>query len=201
MIELKNIRKSYDRKPVIEDLSFTVDNGKRIALTAPSGCGKTTLLHIIAGLLRADAGSVSGYSDTDICMLFQEVRLFPRFTALENVMAVLKGSRKDKKEKAVHWLSKVELTPEDMEKLPDMLSGGQQQRVALARALAAECPIVLLDEPFKGLDADTKEQIYSLANKVLTGKTLILVTHDEKDAEALGCEIVRFSAGMHIIEE
>ena len=95
----------------------------------------------------------------------------------------------------------MELTPEDMEKLPDMLSGGQQQRVALARALAAECPIVLLDEPFKGLDADTKEQIYSLANKVLTGKTLILVTHDEKDAEALGCEIVRFSAGMHIIEE
>ena len=200
MIELKNIRKSYDGKTVVEDLSFTVDDGKRIALTAPSGCGKTTLLHIIAGLLKPDAGSVSGYSIADICMLFQEVRLFERFTALENVMAVLKGSRKDKREKAVHWLTKVELSPEDMEKLPNMLSGGQQQRVALARALAAECPIVLLDEPFKGLDADTKEQIYALSNKVLIGKTLILVTHDEMDAKALGCEVLRFAEGMRLME-
>ena len=198
MIELQNIQKSYNGRVVIENLSLTVAFGQRIALTAPSGCGKTTLLHIIAGLVKPDGGSVSGYRFDDICMLFQEVRLFSRFTALENVMAVLKGSRMEKKEKAMQWLAKVELAPEDMHKLPDMLSGGQQQRVALARALAAECPIVLLDEPFKGLDADTKKQIYSLADKVLAGKTLLLVTHDPEDATALGCEVLRFTEGMRL---
>lgn len=200
MIQLENIQKIYDGKIVVENLSLTVSDGQRIALTAPSGCGKTTLLHIIAGLLKPDAGRISGYDVSDVCMLFQEVRLFPRFTALENVMAVLKGNRKEKKEKAIQWLTKVELTAEDMGKLPDMLSGGQQQRVALARALAAECSIVLLDEPFKGLDADTKKQIYDLANKVLTGKTLVLVTHDEMDADALSCEILRFAQGMRLLE-
>jgi len=98
------------------------------------------------------------------------------------------------------WFKKVELTEEDMEKLPDTLSGGQQQRVALARALAAECKVVLLDEPFKGLDADTKAQIYALCNRFLADKTLLLVTHDREDARALGCEILRFTEGMRLTE-
>ena len=201
MIEIRNIKKMYGGKTVIEDLSLSIPNGARIALTAPSGCGKTTLLHVIAGLTKADGGSVSGFSQNDICMLFQEVRLFPRFTALENVMAVLKGSRKERKENAMQWLKKVELTEEDADKLPDALSGGQQQRVALARALAAQCPIVLLDEPFKGLDSETKEQIYTLANRFLEDKTLILVTHDPEDAGALGCEVLRFTEGMRPITD
>jgi putative hydroxymethylpyrimidine transport system ATP-binding protein len=111
-------------------------------------------------------------------------------------MAVQKGSRVQRREKAIEWLRKVELSDEDMIKLPDMLSGGQQQRVALARALAAECPVVLLDEPFKGLDVDTKVQIYALCRRFLADKTLLLVTHDEADAEALDCEILRFTMGM-----
>ncbi len=200
MIKLKNIKKSYDGKAVIEDLSLVIHDGAHVAITAPSGCGKTTLLHIIAGLTKADCGEITGFSSFDICMLFQEVRLFSRFTALENVMAVQKGSRRQRREGAENWLAKVELTKEDMHKRPDQLSGGQQQRVALARALAAGCPIVLLDEPFKGLDGDTKGQIYELCRRFLTDKTLLLVTHDEKDAEALDCEILRFTAGMKRIE-
>ena len=196
MIRLTNIKKSYDGKAVIEDLSLVIHDGAHVAITAPSGCGKTTLLHIIAGLTRADGGEIAGFSPSQICMLFQEVRLFSRFTALENVMAVQKGSRKQRREKAAQWLQKVELTEEDMHKLPSQLSGGQQQRVALARALAAECPIVFLDEPFKGLDGDTKAQIYRLCRRFLSGKTLLLVTHDEADANALDCEILRFTAGM-----
>lgn len=196
MIELKNISKRYDGKTVIQDLSLVIGDGAHVAITAPSGCGKTTLLHIIAGLTKADGGQIKGFSSADICMLFQEGRLFPRFTALENVMAVQKGSRVQRREKAIEWLRKVELSDEDMIKLPDMLSGGQQQRVALARALAAECPVVLLDEPFKGLDVDTKVQIYALCRRFLADKTLLLVTHDESDAEALDCEILRFTMGM-----
>ena len=200
MIELKNIGKSYDGKTVIENLSLVIEQGAHVAITAPSGCGKTTLLHIIVGLTKADRGQMDGFSSSDICMLFQEVRLFPRFTALENVMAVQKGSRGQRRDRAMEWLKKVELTEEEMHKLPNMLSGGQQQRVALARVLAAECPIVLLDEPFKGLDSDTKAQIYLLCRRFLADKTLLLVTHDEKDAEALDCEIWRFAQGMIRIE-
>ena len=199
MIKLKNIQKSYDGRVVIEDLSLTIAKGSRVALTAPSGCGKTTLLHILAGLTSQDGGSITGLCQKDICMLFQEVRLFTRFTALENVMAVLKGKRKERKAAAEAWLQKVELDKDDMQKLPDMLSGGQQQRVALARALAAQCPVVLLDEPFKGLDAETKAQMYDLANRVLENKTLILVTHDEEDAKALGCRVLTFAKGMKLV--
>lgn len=199
MIKLQNIRKSYDGKIVIDNLSLTIEKGSRVALTAPSGCGKTTLLHILAGLTSHDGGSITGITQKDICMLFQEVRLFARFDALENVMAVLKGTRKERRAAAEAWLQKVELDKEDMQKLPDMLSGGQQQRVALARALAAQCPVVLLDEPFKGLDAETKAQMYDLANRVLENKTLILVTHDEEDAKALGCRVLTFAKGMKLV--
>ena len=199
MIELKNICKSYDDKVVIDNLSLTIEKGSRVALTAPSGCGKTTLLHIMAGLTPYDSGTITGISQKDVCMLFQEVRLFSRFSALENVMAVLKGTRRERKAMAEQWLSKVELEKADMQKLPDMLSGGQQQRVALARALAAQCPVVLLDEPFKGLDSETKAQIYDLANRVLQDKTLILVTHDEEDAKALGCRVLTFTKGMKLV--
>ena len=196
MIELKNISKSYDGKTVIQDLSLVIEDGAHIAITAPSGCGKTTLLHIVAGLTEPDGGKIEGYQSSKICMLFQEGRLFPGFSAIENVMAVQKGSKKQRKQRAIEWLKKVELTAEDMEKLPNQLSGGQQQRVALARALAAECPIVLLDEPFKGLDFDTKVQVYALCRRFLADKTLLLVTHDEADAKALDCEILRFTTGM-----
>jgi len=201
MIEIKNVKKSYGNNVVIEGLSLTIEQGERIALIAPSGCGKTTLLHILADLTEADGGSVVGIEPGQVCMLFQEGRLFPRFTALENVMSVMKGKRAFKKEKALEWLHKVELTNEDAKKLPEALSGGQQQRVALARTLAAECSVVLLDEPFKGLDGETKEQIYRLADRFLKDKTLLLVTHDPADAEALGCRILRFGEGMKLIEE
>ena len=200
MIELSHIYKKYGDRTVIDDLSLQIADGAHVAITAPSGCGKTTLLHVIAGLTRADKGSVGGFVPSDICMLFQEERLFPRFTALENVMAVQRGSRRKRKAGAIWWLLKVELTEEDMHKLPDQLSGGQRQRVALARALAAQCPIVLLDEPFKGLDGDTKDQIYVLCRRFLAGKTLLLVTHDEDDAKALDCRILRFTVGMKQVE-
>ena len=99
MIKLENIQKHYGKKTVIDALTLSIPEGARFALTAPSGCGKTTLLHIIAGLVKPDGGSVSGILPGDICMLFQEGRLFSRFSALENVMAVLKGSQKEKREK------------------------------------------------------------------------------------------------------
>ena len=200
MIELVHIHKQYGDRVVIDALNLRVQDGEHLAITAPSGCGKTTLLHIIAGLTRADGGSVTGFAPSDICMLFQEVRLFERFSALENVMAVQKGNRRERMAKAIFWLSQVELTREDMDKLPHQLSGGQGQRVALARALAAECPIVLLDEPFKGLDGETKAQIYALCRRFLAGKTLLLVTHDEADAHALDCRVLRFTTGMKQVE-
>ena len=198
MIEIQHLSKSYGKNKVIDDLCLHIEDGERVALTAPSGCGKTTLLHIIAGLTKADCGVVGGIGEGDVSMLFQENRLFPRFTALENVMAVMKGKREEKKRLAMQWLIKVELTEEDAGKLPNELSGGQQQRVALARALAYESKILLLDEPFKGLDGETKEQIISLADRVLKGKTLILVTHDRREAEALGCRILSFEKGMKL---
>ena len=196
MIKLDRITKSYDGHTVIDNLSLSIPKGAKIAITAPSGCGKTTLLHIIAGLIKPDKGQISGFDTKEVCVLFQEVRLFERFSALENVMSVMHGSRNEKKEKAQQWLQNVELTAEQTHQKPATLSGGQQQRVALARALAAQCPIMLLDEPFKGLDHETKSQMYTLVNRFLAEKTIVLVTHDPEDAEALDCEVLQFSSGM-----
>lgn len=173
MIELRNISVSLGGTPVLNDCSLTVPAGGSAALTGPSGCGKTTLLRIIAGLQKPDAGKVR--VEGRVGYVFQEHRLFPWLTAAENLDLVAPGG-------AEVWLAKAELS-DAADKYPDELSGGMRQRLNIVRALACGGEILLLDEPFKGLDAPLRKEIETLIARERAGKTLLLVTHDEADLE------------------
>ena len=186
MLELTNIAHSYGDRRILADITFTLAPGQRIALMGPSGCGKTTLLKIALGLLAPTAGTVAnGFRRPGA--VFQEPRLLPWRTAAENVALVL-GDTKAALPRALVALDRLELK-EAGDKYPRELSGGMQQRVAIARALAADPDLLVLDEPFKGLDEALRQRVLETVNE--TKAAVLLVTHEEWEAEALGCEILR----------
>ena len=190
MVELQDVAVRFDGRPVFEHVSVRIPSGAHAAVMGPSGVGKTTLLRVIAGLLRPDSGKVRVHTPRR-AMLFQSSRLLPWLNALENVNAVLSDGSRTLPE-AMTWLQRVGLGAA-AGKYPAELSGGMQQRVALARALAYGGNLVLLDEPFQGLDDATRDDILSLCREVLREKTTILVTHDRAEAEALADVIYTLS--------
>ena len=179
MTELKNIRKSFGDNVVLENFSLNLTQGSRNVIVGASGCGKTTLLRIIAGLESVDGGEM--LRDEKIAYMFQETRLLPWKNALDNVRAVLK---KENFALADKYLSAVGLADAE-KKFPHELSGGMAQRVAFARFLAfaesTEADLLLLDEPFSALDKETAAKMLELLKIFSVGKTLLLVTHDECD--------------------
>ena len=180
MIEIKNLTLDYGGETVIENFSLRVPKGERIALMGPSGCGKTSLLNAVAGLVKPRKGAVTAKGR--VSCVFQEPRLLPWLSAAENINSVLSDSPATLPE-AKKWLEAVGLG-EASEKRPPELSGGMQQRLSIARALAYGGDILLLDEPMKGMDTDTENEIKDLILRESRGKTLILVTHDEAEAAA-----------------
>ena len=184
MVTLQNVTLSFRDgktvKTVLNDLSLTFPKGKTIVVMGPSGCGKTTLLRIIAGLESPDTGNVTRETES-ISYLFQDPALLPWLTAAENVNLVLSDS-KETLRPAVEWLSRGELADE-ANTHPASLSGGMRQRVALARALSTDAELLLLDEPFRGMDEDLHVKMRELIRSSRQGKTTILVTHDAADAE------------------
>ena len=184
MVTLQNVTLSFKDgksvKTVLNDLSLTFPEGKTIVVMGPSGCGKTTLLRIIAGLESPDTGNVTRETES-ISYLFQDTALLPWLTAAENVNLVLSDS-KETIRTAVEWLSRVDLERE-ANTYPASLSGGMRQRVALARALSTDAELLLLDEPFRGMDEDLHVKMRELIRERRKGKTTVLVTHDAADAE------------------
>ena len=170
-------------KPVLTDLSFEILPGEKVFLSAPSGKGKTTLLRILCGLEKADSGTVEGLDPQSVSYCFQEPRLFPQLTALQNVVCVL-SDPKQAEPRARELLAELDLG-DAADKLPHELSGGMKQRVALARALLADRPILLLDEPFAALDAELKGRVRQTVAEVCRDKTLILVSHHGEDGDVL----------------
>lgn len=177
-LRLEHIYKSYAH-PVLEDFSHTFAGGSRTALMGASGCGKTTLLHIAAGLIRPERGQVTGIDGVKRSIVFQEDRLIPQLTTLENLLAV-GGVRSE----ALDILEDLQLNRE-ADFRPSALSGGMRRRVALARALLYRGDIFFLDEPFKGLDANIKNAAIDAVNRRTAGKTIIVVTHDEDEAKKI----------------
>lgn len=175
MLKLENITVSYKKKTVIKDLSFEFEDGHHYAVTGASGIGKTTLINVIAGLKKAKSGSVTS-SYKRPAYIFQEPRLFPWLTALENVCAVTKDT-----EKARQLLHRLINEDDIDEKYPNELSGGMKQRVSIARALVYDSDIVLMDEPFKGLDSKTADDVRRFVFDRLSGKTVIMITHSAED--------------------
>ena len=180
MIELQDVTLRYGDKTVLDRLSLRFDTPGQYAVLGASGCGKTTLLRLIAGLLKPTSGLICIPEQMRMAVCFQEDRLLPWKTALQNVALACPGKEKT----ARKWLARVGLAAE-CDALPGALSGGMQRRVALARALAMDAPVVLLDEPFRALDEQTHADMLALIKEQTDGRFLILVTHDPRDAEGM----------------
>ena len=181
-IRIEHINKSYHDRPVLQDLSLSIPIGQITAVMAPSGVGKTTLLRILMGLETADSGKIEGLDGLRLSAVFQEDRLCANLSPVSNIRLVT-GSSLSRQE----ILSALEQTGlSDCAGQPAReLSGGQRRRVALLRALLAAWDLLLLDEPFKGLDTETRKQImdYVLLHfHKKPGRTALLVTHDESEA-------------------
>ena len=185
-IELRGVSLTLDGKAVLSGLNLRLPARGVTCLTGPSGCGKTTLLRLIAGLARPDAGEITGVPERP-SFLFQEDRLIPWLTARGNVLAVLPTAEQERAG-AVPARSG---PGREAESYPDALSGGMRRRVALARALAYRGGILLLDEPFKGLDPALMEQLAAL---ILRQDRPVLVTsHSDREMDLLGGRIIRFT--------
>ena len=178
-LELKNIKKSFQEgEDVLESICLTAKKGEFVTLLGSSGCGKTTLMRLVAGLEKADAGTISGLDGAKISMVFQEDRLLPWCTAEQNIALAVPGSD------AAFWMEQSGIA-DARRKLPDELSGGMRRRVAIARALAYAGDLFLLDEPFKALDDATRARMIACTMQAVEKKTAILVTHELTEAAAM----------------
>lgn len=188
MLKLKNVCKSFGDKVILKDFSYDFKESGLVLIKGPSGCGKTTLLRLIAGLEKKDSGEI--LTDSVISLLFQEDRLLPWLSAIENVSCVTPKKSAEKKRVAKELLSLVGLDGEENERIEN-LSGGMKRRVAFARALAL-CPdVLLLDEPFNGLDSDTKQKLIDITLSFSKEHLVIMVTHDSDDIK-LAQEVISF---------
>ena len=185
---LEHIHKRYGEKVVLRDFSTRFPAGTCTCIMGPSGCGKTTLLRLILGLEEADGGTISGRR-FPMSAVFQENRLFEDFSALSNVSAVCaRGSRQE----AARQLSALGLAG-SLHAPVRTLSGGMKRRVAIARAVLAPGELLILDEPFTGLDRDTKAVVLDYLKAHIQGRTLLLVTHDPAERDALANQVLEMT--------
>ena len=182
---------------VLDACSLRIKRGEHVALMGPSGCGKTTALRIALSLLPPDSGTVRVRTER-VAAVFQEPRLLPWLTAVENVALVLSDPVKDLP-KARQWLSRLGIE-EAAGQVPAQLSGGMRQRVSLARALATEPELLLLDEPFRALDEALRDDVMQTVREELPRCSILLITHERREAEALGCRILQYRAGRFVGE-
>jgi putative ABC transport system ATP-binding protein len=206
IVEIKNLFKSYRRGdqvlPVLRDINLDIDEGEFFALMGPSGSGKTTLLNLIAGIDRADSGTImvggiditslsetelAGWRALNVGFIFQFYNLIPVLTAFENVELPLLLTSLSKKERREHVEIALRLVnlEDRMDHYPGQLSGGQQQRVAIARAIITDPTVLVADEPTGDLDRVSAIEILNLMERLVheLGKTIILVTHDPRAAK------------------
>lgn len=179
MAKVENLTVQYGGTAVLENFSAEFPDGGVTAVSGRSGCGKTTLLALLLGLLRPDGGTVSGFRQPSA--VFQEDRLLPFLSAEKNI-AVTAGCTEAEAGEA---LLSVGFDAADRGKRAFELSGGMARRVAIVRAMLAPGDAVLLDEPFKGLDERTRAQVVRFVCENRRGRTMVVVTHDPRDAEAL----------------
>ena len=199
ILSLQNISFSYDKTPVLRDISYDFEKGKMYCIIGKSGAGKTTLLSLLSGLAKPSSGDIvyngKSISKIDkytfrskyIGVVFQSFNLITKYTALENVVLSMDVSGckiKDKKKKALELLDSVGLDDDEANRRVLKLSGGQQQRVAIARALSYDPDIILADEPTGNLDRDTQKDIMDIFRELADkGKCVILVSHSPDVAD------------------
>ncbi len=207
-VELQRVTKSFihngSRLPVLDDISLTVGEGEFVCLLGPSGCGKSTIVHLIAGLEQPDGGAilvdgkpVDGPSP-DRVVVFQDAALFPWLTVLGNVefgLTMAGVAPKERRSRALEYIRLVHLS-RFVHAYPHQLSGGMRQRVAIARALAIQPKILLMDEPFAALDAQTRAVLQNELLEIweLARPTIFFVTHNVREATGLADRVYVVSA-------
>lgn len=184
MIELRHLDLSYPDKKVLSDFSLTLPDRGILGISGPSGCGKTTLLRVLAGLQQPWSGEIEGLATKSVSMVFQEDRLLPWLTTQENLQLIFNESGR-----ALTWLERMQMA-DKADVYPDQLSGGMQRRIALARGLGHPGQLLLLDEPFKGLDETLKQQLYPWVRQVAAERLVLLVSHDRQELTALSDHIL-----------
>lgn len=207
-LQIKDLTKVYNKKTVLDNISFEVNDGEFLSILGPSGCGKTTLLKILIGIEMPTKGKILK-KEKDITMkdpskrgmgiVFQNYALFPNMTVLNNVMYALNLKLKNKEEAKKQALKMIKVVnmEEHINKYPHELSGGQQQRVAIARTLALKPDIILFDEPMSALDADNRlglrKELKEIQKKFQT--TMIYITHDQEEAFSLSDRVMVMNNG------
>ena len=215
IISLEHVDKSFVETKVLKDFSLAVEEGEFLTVIGRSGCGKTTMLKLINGLLMPEKGDVivegKNLKDTDLISLrrsigyvIQNKGLFPHMTVEKNItyVPVISGKKKraENHQLALKLMDIVGLDPAMLSRYPGELSGGQQQRVGIARALAANPHILLMDEPFGALDEITRQtmqdEILKLQKEL--GLTIVFITHDIREAMKLGDRVLVMDAGVMV---
>lgn len=186
-VYIKKLNKSFGDNHVLRDLDLELKDGGIYCLMGPSGMGKTTLLRILLGLESKDSGTVEGTEEGKTTAMFQEDRLCPELTAIENV-ALICRKKADRRE-IRKSLEKI-LPPECLNQPVKELSGGMKRRVALARAMYEDKKLTILDEPFTGLDSKTRLEVIAYLLRQQRRRTLLIATHGEGDAASLGAETI-----------
>lgn len=211
-IRFEGVCKSYGKHTVLQDFNLTVYSGEFLTMIGRSGCGKTTALRLINGLLTPDAGRVlvdgKDVAQTDLIELrrgigyaIQSVGLFPHMTVEKNIIYVPslsgKQSRETRAKRVSELLETVGLNPSLADRYPNELSGGQQQRVSIARTLVTNPEIILFDEPMSALDVETRLSMREELKRIQreSGTTMIYITHDQEEAFALSDRIMVMGRG------
>lgn len=189
-IVIKNLCKSFGEKQVLNNINAAIKQGQTTCLMGQSGVGKTTLLNIMMGFVKADSGEIQNVPSLKSAV-FQENRLCESFSVLSNIKMANDALSDDV---IMQHLAAVGLEKEAANKV-SALSGGMKRRVALVRAILAEKEILFLDEPFKGLDEKTLEQVQNYLSENTKGVTVVMVTHQIEEAQALGAEIIYLENG------
>lgn len=189
-MKIEHLSFAFDQKQILHDVSLEIEEGAITALMAPSGKGKSTLLRLIAGLLKPQGGRIDIDKKT-VGIMFQEPRLFGQLTALQNVALVIQD-KAIAQQRAMLLLEAFGVA-NAADKYPEELSGGMAKRVSLARAVAYDADILLLDEPFSALDNDTKQTVIAAVKPFLRGKTVLLVTHDENEASTFANNVINWT--------
>lgn len=189
-IIFENVSVNFNEKEVLKDINLTIKQGEVIGIMGASGIGKTTFVKILLGLLKPTSGKVYGLENLQFSAVFQEDRLCENFDAITNVKMVLPSDiTTDQVEKEFLKVLLTDYKGTSVSKL----SGGMKRRVAIVRAVMAQSDVIILDEPLKGLDEALKEKVLSYLKESLSEKTVILVTHDKAEIEALHAKLLYFS--------
>ncbi|BAQ57779.1 amino acid ABC transporter ATP-binding protein [Lactobacillus acetotolerans] len=199
MLEVKNLTKKFNGHPVLQNINFTLKDGKILAIVGPSGAGKTTLLRIISGLETKDSGEIlldgQEYNLGKVGIVFQDFNLFPNLSVLDNITLapelVLKESKQVAEKNAMELLTKLQMGGHEKQ-YPYQLSGGQKQRVAIARALAMKPKILCYDEPTSALDPNLRHEVEKMILDLKkSGLTQLVITHDFTFAKNISDQMLK----------